>query len=121
MKTIKINPEDNVAVAITPLKKADIIDVDGEVITLNQDVPAGHKIMLTDLNEGENIIKYGYPIGKLKENHKKGDFVCHDNIKTNLSGLLKYEYEPVGKEQLTNRAYKQWFGEQKEDIQGIST
>lgn len=118
MKTIKINPEDNVAVAITHLKKAEKIDVDGEVITLNQDVPAGHKIMLTDLNEGENIIKYGYPIGKLKENHKKGDFVCHDNIKTNLSGLLEYKYEPVGKEQLTNRAYKQWFGDKKKTFKG---
>ncbi|MDE5550111.1 MAG: UxaA family hydrolase, partial [Bacteroidaceae bacterium] len=62
MKTIKINPADNVAVAIETLKKGETVDVAGQLITLNSDVPAGHKILLTDLAEGENVIKYGYPI-----------------------------------------------------------
>ena len=73
MKTIKINPADNVAVAIEPLQKGESIHIDGQNITLNDDVPAGHKILLSDLVEGENVIKYGYPIGHLKENHKQGD------------------------------------------------
>ena len=90
MKTIKINPADNVAVAIEALKAGETIEVEGQRITLTNDVPAGHKILLADLAEGENVIKYGYPIGHLKENHKKGDFICHDNIKTNLAGLLDY-------------------------------
>lgn len=95
MKTIRINPEDNVAVAIEPLKRGDIVRVGSEEIHLTSDVPAGHKFLLTDLKTGENVIKYGYPIGHLTEDHKKGDFICHDNIKTNLEGLLEYTYEPV--------------------------
>ena len=97
MKTIQINPADNVAVAIEALKKGETVEVNGQRITLTNDVPAGHKILLTDLKEGENVIKYGYPIGHLKEDHRQGDTICHDHIKTNLSGLLDYEYKPVGK------------------------
>ena len=118
MKTIKINPADNVAVAIEALKAGETINIEGQDITLNNDVPAGHKILLTDLAEGEDVIKYGYPIGHLKESHKQGDFICHDHIKTNLSGLLDYEYKPVSKEELTNPAYEEWFPKEQLTFQG---
>ncbi len=118
MKIIKINPADNVAVAIEQLKAGETIDIEGQRITLNNDVPAGHKILLSDLVEGENVIKYGYPIGHLKENHKQGDWICHEHIQTNLAGLLDYEYKPVGKEELTNPAYEEWFPKEQLTFQG---
>ena len=118
MKIIKINPADNVAVAIEPLKAGETIDIEGQRITLNNDVPAGHKILLSDLVEGENVIKYGYPIGHLKESHQQGDWVSHDHIQTNLAGLLDYEYQPVGKEELTNPAYEEWFPKEQLTFQG---
>lgn len=118
MKTIKINPSDNVAVALTSLKAGETVEVDGQIITLNNDVPAGHKILLTDLTQGDNVIKYGYPIGHMKEAHQKGDFICHDNIKTNLAGLLEYEYSPVEKEELTNPAYEEWFPKEQLTFNG---
>lgn len=95
MKIIKINPADNVAVAIEPLQKGEQVVVEGLTIYLNNDVPAGHKFLLTELKQGENVIKYGYPIGHLVEAHKAGDFICHEHIKTNLAGLLEYKYEPI--------------------------
>ena len=118
MKIIKINPADNVAVAIEPLKAGETIDIEGQHITLNNDVPAGHKILLSDLVEGENVIKYGYPIGHLKESHQQGDWISHDHIQTNLAGLLDYEYQPVGKEELTNPAYAEWFPKEQLTFQG---
>ena len=118
MKTIRINPADNVAVAIEALKAGETIDIEGQRITLNNDVPAGHKILLSDLVEGENVIKYGYPIGHLKESHQQGDWICHDHIQTNLAGLLDYEYKPVGKEELTNPAYEEWFPKEQLTFQG---
>ena len=39
---IKINPADNVVVAIDPMKAGEKITVDGQDITLLSDVPAGH-------------------------------------------------------------------------------
>lgn len=55
----------------------------------------GHKIALRDIKEGEDIIKYGYAIGHATEDIKEGEHVHTHNIKTNLSGLLEYKYEPV--------------------------
>lgn len=118
MKTIKINPADNVAVALEALKANETIEVEGQVLTLNTDIPAGHKFLLTDLTAGENIIKYGYPIGHLTESRNQGDLVSHHHIKTNLEGLLDYQYNPVSKEELTNPAYAEWFPKEQLTFQG---
>ena len=55
----------------------------------------GHKYALRDIAAGENIIKYGNPIGHATQDIKKGDHVHSHNVKTNLSGNLEYTYEPV--------------------------
>lgn len=55
----------------------------------------GHKYALRDIKAGENIIKYGNPIGHAIVDIKKGEHVHNHNIKTNLSGNLEYTYEPT--------------------------
>ena len=55
----------------------------------------GHKYALRDIAAGENIIKYGNPIGHATEDIKAGEHVHTHNVKTNLSGNLEYTYEPV--------------------------
>jgi altronate hydrolase len=92
---LKINPDDSVVVCLQPKKKGDIIDIDGQQIVVNQDTPAGHKILIKDTAKGSDIIKYGYPIGHAKENLKAGDWVNEENLKTNLEGKLEYTYNPV--------------------------
>ena len=52
----------------------------------------GHKYARVDIKKGENIIKYGSPIGHATEDIKKGDHVHTHNVKTNLSGNLEYTY-----------------------------
>ena len=97
MKTtyLRINPSDNVAVAISPLHAGETIEADGRVITLRTDVPAGHKVTLKNFQAGENIIKYGYPIGHVTVDVPEGTWVSEKEIKTNLAGLLDYTYQPV--------------------------
>ena len=95
---LKINPADSVVVCLQPKQKGDLIKVDGKQITVRQDTPAGHKILIVDVNQGEDIIKYGYPIGHARQDLKAGDWVNEDNLKTNLSGTLEYTYKPVGEE-----------------------
>lgn len=92
---IKINPADNVVVAIDPMKVGEKITVDGQDITLLSDVPAGHKIALKAFAADEHIIKYGCPIGHAREAIAQGAWVNEKNIKTNLDGLLEYTYNPV--------------------------
>ena len=92
---IKINPADSVVVCLRPFQKGETIEVDGKSVTLLQDTPAGHKVLINDAAQGDNIIKYGYPIGHAKEDIKEGQWVNENNLKTNLSGTLSYEYHPV--------------------------
>ena len=95
---IKINSADSVVVCLQPKQKGDIIEIDGQKITVNQDVPAGHKVLIKDTSKGSDIIKYGYPIGHAKEHLKAGDWVNENNLSTNLSGTLEYTYTPVNEE-----------------------
>jgi len=92
---LKINPADSVVVCLQPLKQGTVIETDGITITVNQDTPAGHKILVQDVKSGENIIKYGYPIGHASQDMKAGDWVNEHNLKTNLSGTIEYTYHPV--------------------------
>ena len=95
---LKINPADSVVVCLEEKKKGDVFEIDGRQITVNQDTPAGHKILIADVHEGDDIIKYGYPIGHARQDLKAGDWVNENNLKTNLSGTLEYTYKPVGEE-----------------------
>jgi altronate hydrolase len=106
---IKINQADSVVVCLQDKRKGAIIEVDGRQIVVNQDTPAGHKILINDVSKGQNIIKYGYPIGHAMVDLKAGDWVNETNLKTNLSGKLEYTYSPIN-EQLNikndNRTFK---------------
>ena len=72
---LQINPADTVAVALQ--------DLPG--------IPAGHKFALRDIAAGEDVIKYGNPIGHATRDIRKGELVDHHNIATNLSGTLNYD------------------------------
>jgi altronate hydrolase len=91
MNYIKINPADNVAVALQDLSQGTVV----EGVTLSMDIPRGHKIVLQDLKAGENVIKYGFPIGHVTRDAAAGTMVDHTCIKTNLEGLLDYSYRPA--------------------------
>lgn len=91
---LKINTADNVVVAIQPQSAGNIISVDGKQITVLEDVPAGHKIAICDLKSGDDVIKYGFPIGHAIEDKKAGSWMNEHNIRTNLAGLLDYTYNP---------------------------
>ena len=48
---LKINPADSVIVCLQPLAAGTVIDVDGKRISLLQDTPAGHKVLINDVAE----------------------------------------------------------------------
>lgn len=57
LKYIIIHPDDNVAVALQPLAAGDTIEHKGQTTIVKETIPAGHKVMLTDANKGDFIIK----------------------------------------------------------------
>ena len=54
----------------------------------------GHKYAIRPIKKGENVIKYGNPIGHATEDIAVGDHVHTHNVATNLSDNLTYTYEP---------------------------
>lgn len=116
-KYLKINPADNVVVAISDLKAGEIIKEGNLEIVLKEDVPAGHKVTLKDFAEGENVIKYGYPIGHVRCQVEAGCWINENQIQTNLAGLLEYTYNPVRvdldipQKDLTFKGYRRKNGE----------
>ncbi len=93
---LRINDNDNVAVAILTIVKGESIQIpNGETVTAVEEIPAGHKIALCDLAEGAEVIKYGFRIGYTKEVVNKGAWIHTHNLKTALGDLLEYTYEPT--------------------------
>ena len=55
----------------------------------------GHKYAIRPIKAGENVIKYGNPIGHATADIKAGEHVHTHNLKTNLSDKLEYTYAPA--------------------------
>lgn len=79
-RTLQIHPADNVAVVL----------VDGDPVA-----PRGHKIALAPIAEGEQVIKYGFPIGIATTDIAEGDWVHSHNLRTGLGDDLEYTFNPV--------------------------
>ena len=80
----------------------------GDNVEVRED---GHKYALRDIAAGEDVIKYGMPIGHATADIAKGEHVHVQNVKTNLGDVLEYRYEPefadiVRAESPTIRAYR---------------
>ncbi len=89
MKCKVISEKDNVAV---------LLESEGKI-------PAGHKIALKDIAEGEEIIKYSNRIGRETQKIRKGEWVHSHNMKTALDETFSYEYHPVHKSFEKNEGY----------------
>ena len=83
---IKINPKDNVVVALHPIAKGTAVPVDNTTVTAIEDIPQGHKMAIAPIKAGENVIKYGFPIGHATADAVPGTWMHTHNVKTNLSG-----------------------------------
>ena len=46
------------------------------------------------IRNGENVIKYGFPIGHATADAEPGTWMHTHNVHTNLSGEVEYSYNP---------------------------
>lgn len=80
-KLIKVHPTDNVAVALVNLTAGEVIDFEGESITIESDVKMKHKIAMVPFNVGDRIIMYGVLVGKASARIEKGGLLSTVNVK----------------------------------------
>ena len=94
--TILLHTKDNVVTALTDLKEgeqvnASLDDISVDVV-LRQDVAFGHKYALRDVTKGEEVIKYGMPIGKALSDIRAGEWVHVHNCRSQRAGFLRLKY-----------------------------
>lgn len=90
-KYLKIHENDTAAVALMPLGKGTAVSD----TVLCEDIPQGHKFALRLIKKGENVIKYGFPIGTALSDIPAGAHIHTHNLRTNLSEDLSYTYQPA--------------------------
>lgn len=93
-EVFQITPRDNVAVAVQAVAKGTELTVHGQKIIALQDIPAGHKIAVTAIAKGQDVVKYGFPIGTAKEDIAPGAWVHTHNVQSKLGDVLHYTYAP---------------------------
>ena len=85
MKTIKIHPSDNVAVALENIAEGELVTVEGFSVTATQNIARGHKIALKKIAEGTPVVKYGNEIAIATRDIEVGEWVHTHNVRTGLS------------------------------------
>ena len=93
-KLIKVQAEDNVAIALVDLVQGDCVQYEGEEIIILSDTKAKHKIAFVDLDREDQIFMYGVLVGKAMLPIKKGDVLTTENVK-HQSNLVTKRTERV--------------------------
>jgi altronate hydrolase len=103
-KVIKINYDDDVVVLLEDGKAGEVINIENEVLKLAQDIPKGHKVSIQNINKGQDVLKYGYSIGKAKEDIKVGEWIHSHNLGTGLGEILEYNFKGDAEEVLKEQS-----------------
>ena len=80
-KITRIHPADNVLVALTNLEQGEQVVYNGDEYLLPARVPAKHKFVMNDMEEGDSIIMYGVLVGKTRQPLQKGTVITVSNVK----------------------------------------
>jgi len=94
---IKLSPSDHVMIALKDLQPGDTVQtgINGEAaVSVLDAVPKGHKVLIKPVSQGDDVLKFGYSIGKAKENIEAGHWIHTHNLETGLRGKLDYVYSP---------------------------
>ncbi|MFI5096021.1 MAG: UxaA family hydrolase, partial [Candidatus Acidiferrales bacterium] len=90
-KILRLDARDNVLVALTDLRKGEIIRFSGHDYILLSDVPGKHKFVTQDLAAGEDVIMYGVLVGKTTQNLQRGELLSTRNIRHAAAAFHKKE------------------------------
>jgi altronate hydrolase len=77
---IHLHSTDNVAIARVAVSPGQELRVNGRSITVQEPVPAGHKIAIAAVGAGENVLRYGQVIGRARIGIQPGHHVHTHNI-----------------------------------------
>ena len=81
MNYIKIDPRDNVLVALADLRAGSRLEFEGQELIIQEEIPAKHKIFLQNMLPDDEVIMYGVLVGKAICFIPKGGLMSTENTR----------------------------------------
>ena len=81
-RLLQLAPEDNVLSAKETIAEGESLTINGAWITVDREIPTGHKLALAAIRAGEKVVKYAAVIGSATEDIGVGDYVHVHNVKS---------------------------------------
>src|SRR5277367_5928836 len=86
---LKIDPLDNVLVALTTLPGGEPVSFAGVTWVPLTDIPAKQKFAIEDLPVGSKIIMYGGVVGSVREAIPRGGLLSTRNVQHDATGFMR--------------------------------
>jgi altronate hydrolase len=86
-KILRIDPKDNVLVALTELPAGQAVNFGGEQYVPHSDIPAKQKFAMRDLAVGDEVIMYGGIVGLVRQPIPRGGLLSTRNVQHDASGF----------------------------------
>lgn len=96
-RLVRIAPSDHVAVALIAIPAGTLLEIGGANVTTTDDIPAFHKVALVNLSKGQEVFRFGQPIGIATADIAPGTHIHSHNLRSQLGEKLSYDldaYEP---------------------------
>jgi altronate dehydratase len=81
-RLIRLAPDDNIAVVTITVEAGQSLLVAGQAVTFSARVPTGHKVAIVPIAAGQQVLKYGAPIGSATSAIAPGEYVHTHNLKS---------------------------------------
>lgn len=94
-RVLRLDPRDNVLVALAELRKGEHVSFLGDDYLLVSDVPVKHKFVTRDLAAGDQILMYGVLVGRAVEPLRRGELLSTRNVRHAAAAF--HETEEVGR------------------------
>ncbi len=86
-RILRLDPRDNVRIALADLRKGERVEDSGETFVLASDVPAKHKFASSDLEPGSRVVMYGILVGQTTERVGRGERLTTRNVRHDATGF----------------------------------
>lgn len=96
-RLILLDDRDNVFVLRARLAAGDVIAIAGVAVRIQRDLPIGHKIARRPIAAGEQILKYGAPIGRATVAIAAGSHVHVHNVVSDYTPTYHLDGIDVGR------------------------
>ena len=82
LRALRIDPADNVAVALQDIGEGLLVAVEGGAVVARNLIPFAHKLALGRIARGSFVVKYGARIGMAIADIEPGEWVHEHNVES---------------------------------------